>query len=156
MGKSQQRIWIISAYFVPDNMVIRRLIKAAKRGIDVRILVPEVSDVRPMAWISASFYPILLKHNIKIYEYHANMMHAKTIIIDDWFIVGSSNLNHRSMFHDLEVDILLQSEHAKSTIVTQFEQDLEHSHVIQLNTLSKKPFVTRLIGRFLALFKHWL
>ncbi len=156
LSRSKKRLWIISAYFVPDNMIIKRLIKAAERGVDVRILVPQVSDVLPMGWISASFFPMLLKHNIKIYEYQASMMHAKTIIIDDWFIVGSSNLNHRSIFHDLEIDIQLQSEEAKKTIVEQFEKDLQQSHQIFPHDFSKKPVLTRLLGSFLCTFKHWL
>ncbi len=84
------------------------------------------------------------------------MMHAKTIIIDDWIIVGSSNLNHRSMLHDLEVDIVLQTPESRQTIIDQFKEDLALSHQVHQLGFKKKIFYKRWIGKWLSYFKHWI
>lgn len=153
---AKEKIWVTSAYFVPDNITLRRLIIAARRGVDVRILVPHKSDVFYMPWISATFYPILIKHGVKIYEYHPKMLHAKTIVVDNWVIVGSSNLNHRSLLHDLEIDICLQKTISRQIIETQFLEDLKDSHVIDNQSLYAKPLYKRAIGFLLSQFRHWV
>lgn len=153
---AQTKIWVTSAYFVPDHITLRRLIIAARRGVDVRILVPHTSDVFYMPWISTSFYPALVKYGVKIYEYHPKMLHAKTIVIDDWVIVGSSNLNHRSLLHDLEIDICLQKAISRQIIETQFLEDLKESHAIDKNNLYAKPWYKRAIGFVLSQFRHWI
>lgn len=156
LASAQTRIWITSAYFVPDKLVIKRLVRAAKRGIDVKIVIPKKTDIRYMAWISTSFYPYLLKHGIKIYEYQPTMLHAKTIIVDQWIIAGSSNFNHRSILHDLEVDIKLKQAQAKQALIDQFQQDIALSQQIKSCDLTGTRYFTRLIGWLLSYFKHWV
>lgn len=153
---AKEKIWVTSAYFVPDNITLRQLVMAARRGIDVKILLPHKSDVFYMPWISATFYPTLLKHGVKIYEYHPKMLHAKTVVIDEWVIVGSSNMNHRSLLHDLEVDICLQKAISRKMIETQFLEDIQHSHCIDSKGFYAKPFYKRMIGLVLSQFRHWV
>jgi cardiolipin synthase A/B len=153
---SKHRIWITNAYFVPDNFLLRRLKAAAEKGLDVRILLPKNADVPFMPWASSFFYQKLLKSGVRIFEYLPKVLHAKTVIIDDWMLVGSSNLNHRSLLHDLEVDVNVKTDAAKVALKQQFLADLQHAEEISLNTWQKRPLRQKIIGRLVLYLKYWL
>jgi cardiolipin synthase A/B len=152
----KRRIWITNAYFVPDNMLLRRLRKAAKFGIDVRILLPQKSDVAFMPWASKTFYARLLKAGVHIYEYVPGILHAKTLIIDNWMLIGSSNLNHRSILHDLEVDINIRSPESKKALEQQFLNDLKNSSEVYYEDWKNRPFYQRVIGKLLLYVKYMI
>lgn len=150
----KQRIWITNAYFVPDNFLLKKLHEAAIRGVDVRILLPRKSDVAFMPWASKTFYERLLKSGVRIFEYLPTVLHAKTLILDEWMLIGSSNLNHRSLLHDLEVDINIHSLRSKKSLEQQFLLDLEKSKEITLGLWHKPPFYQRFFGGILLYLKY--
>lgn len=156
ISHSKKRIWMTNAYFVPDNFLLKRLKDAAKSGIDVRIILPKKSDVffQPMA--SSTFYESLLKTGVRIFEYIPSMLHTKTLILDNWIIVGSSNLNHRSLLHDLEADVNIVIPQSKQAIEHQFLEDLKNSQEIYLNQWQKRPYFQRIFGRLLLYLKYWI
>ncbi|MDQ2993763.1 MAG: phospholipase D-like domain-containing protein [Pseudomonadota bacterium] len=156
MSKCRQRIWVTNAYFVPDNFLLKKLKEAAQRGKDVRILLPKKSDVFVMPWASTTFYYTLLKSGVRIFEYAPNILHAKTLILDNWITIGSSNLNHRSLLHDLEVDVNLQLQASKKRILEQFKEDLNNAKEISLKNWSPRPLYQRIIGRFALYMKYWI
>ncbi len=116
----KKRVWITNAYFIPDNFLLRKLKSVAKKGIDVRILLPSKSDIFYIPWTTATFYSALLKSKVRIFEYLPSILHAKTLIIDDWMIIGSTNLDNRSLLHNLEIDVNIKSVAAKQKIAQQF------------------------------------
>lgn len=153
----QRRIWITNAYFVPDNFLASRLKEAARNGVDVRILLPHKSNIFVVAWASSTFYYELLKAGIKIYEYLPSMLHAKSLILDDWMLIGSSNLNHRSLLHDLEADITLFTATAKKTLEELFLGDLKQSREIKLDEWGRvRSWHQRLLGRLALYLKYWI
>ncbi|OGT41680.1 MAG: hypothetical protein A3F42_02980 [Gammaproteobacteria bacterium RIFCSPHIGHO2_12_FULL_37_34] len=152
----KERIWITNAYFVPDDVLLKKLLRVAKKGVDVRIMLPYQSDVFIVSLASYTFYSILLKHGVAIYEYLPSMLHAKTLILDDWYCVGSSNLNSRSLRHDLEVDVCIQTLKAKRALEQQFVNDLEQSQKININDLKKKPWYKMIVGRLLLFIRYWM
>lgn len=154
--RCKERIWITNAYFVPDNVLLKTLTEAAQKGIDVRILLPRKSDVFVMPWASTTFYYNLIKAGVRIFEYLPNILHAKTLIIDNWVSVGSSNLNHRSLLHDLEVDVNLQLPDSKNVLLKQFTRDLKNSSEISLKNWHTRPLYQRLIGRLALYMKYWI
>jgi len=157
MRLAQRRIWITNAYFVPDNFLLKRLKEAANNGIDVRILLPEKSNVSIVKWASTTFYFNLLKAGIKIYEYAPGMLHAKSLILDDWMLIGSSNLNHRSLLHDLEADITIFTDTAKKTLEQLFLKDLTQSTQMQLEQWENvRPMHQRMLGRLALYLKYWI
>ena len=153
---ARTRIWITNAYFIPDNFLLKRLRDAADSGVDVRILLPKKSDVFFMPWASVIFYRNLLKAGVRIFEYNLNMLHSKTLIIDDWMLVGSSNLNHRSLLHDLEVDVHLRTKGAQLALVEQFKLDLEHAHEVPATNWKSRPWYQRWLGRMVLYMKYWI
>jgi len=156
MSRCKQRIWITNSYFVPDNFLLRKLKEAARANIDVRILLPRKSDVFIMPWASTAFYASLLKAGARIFEYLPSILHAKILILDDWISVGSSNLNHRSLLHDLEVDVNVRLKASKQLLEKQFLEDVSNSREVQLHNWKKRPLYQRIIGRLLLYVKYWI
>ena len=156
LSKCKTRIWITNAYFVPDNVLLKHLRDAANTGVDVRILLPKTSDVWMMTWASATFYQNLLNAGVRIFEYLPSFLHAKSLIADDWILVGSSNLNHRSLMHDLEVDINITTPEAKKDLELQFLEDLKNSKEITLKEWNKRPLWQRAMGRLALYLKYWI
>jgi cardiolipin synthase len=95
-----QRICITNAYFNPSNQVLKMLKRKAGEGVSVHLIVPARSDIVFFPLLSRSFYADLLQANIRVFEYGRRVLHSKTMIIDDQLLVGSTNLNYRSLFHD--------------------------------------------------------
>jgi cardiolipin synthase len=156
MGQAQKRILITNAYFVPRRSVLRSLIKAAQRGIEVGLCLPEQNDILPVRWASRSLYSRLLRAGVRIYEYQPQMMHAKTLIIDDWATVGSHNLNHRSLTHDLEVEVVLIQQDRIEELLHQWKRDIQHSNEVTQADLGKMTWLSRSMARLAYWFRYWL
>ncbi|MFT3741970.1 MAG: phospholipase D-like domain-containing protein [Gammaproteobacteria bacterium] len=156
LAKCRHRVWITNAYFVPDNRLLKNLRDLAQTGVDVRIILPHKSDILMMPWASAIFYQSLLKAGVRIFEYTPAMLHAKSLIIDHWFLVGSSNLNHRSLLHDLEVDASLKSRQAKQMLMEQFLHDMKNSVEITLESWNRRPWYQKWLGHVLLYLKYWI
>ena len=108
--QAERDITIAMAYFIPIGRVLRELIRARRRGVRVRVILPGHSDVKLVQWASRHFYEFLLKHGIRIYERHDRMMHAKAMVIDDhWSVIGSCNLDARSLRINLEFLAVVRS-----------------------------------------------
>jgi cardiolipin synthase len=153
---AQKRIWITNAYFVPDGSLLRVLSVVAREAVDVKVLVPAFSDVVFMPWVASAFHLGLLKAGVRVFEYTGSVLHAKTMLIDDWGLIGSSNLNHRSLLHDLEVDIVIPNEDVRQAMEEQFVKDLESAKEITLENWDNRPFIERLIGRILLWVRYLL
>lgn len=156
LAQCQRRVWITNAYFVPDKFLLRQLIKAAKRGVEVKFILPHKSDVFITSLVTQTFYSTLMKNGIQIYEYLPSMVHAKILIIDDDYWVGSSNLNYRSLKHDLEVDVHLQTEHAQQEIEAQFFSDLSLTQAIDETIYNQQIWYKSLLGRLLLFIRYWI
>ena len=156
MAQTRTRIWITNAYFVPIASVLRYLKKAARRGVDVRILLPGNSDIFFMTWASAVFYQALLKAGVRIYEYTGGVLHAKIMILDDWMTVGSSNLDYLSFFRNLEAEIVVSLTQTKKTIEDRFLNDLTHAEELTIDDCPQRPWWRKLFGHLLLYVKRWL
>lgn len=156
ISQCKQRIWISNAYFIPDGFLLRKVKEAARKKVDVRILLPQKSDIVMMPWASTIFYEKLLKAGVRIFEYIPSMLHTKTLILDQWMTVGSTNLNHRSLLHDLEVDVNIQLPESKKQIERHFLEDLNNAKEILLPSWSRRPLYQRIIGRLLLYLKFWI
>ncbi|MCO6431625.1 MAG: cardiolipin synthase B [Deltaproteobacteria bacterium] len=154
--RAKSRVWIETAYFAPKLSLIRALKAAARKGADVRLLVPHNSDVFFMPIITSAYYESLLKGQVRVYEYLPRMLHAKSVLIDDWAMVGSTNLNHRSLLHDLEVDVVLSSEESIRTLADQTLEDLNNCVEITKQNWKGAPFWKRIVGALLYKFRNWL
>jgi cardiolipin synthase len=154
---AKERVWITSSYFVPHPIFLRALIRSRNRGVDVRVLVPGQSDVPFIPWVTIAFYHPLQKAGIPIYEYLPRVLHAKSILVDEHAIVGSSNLNQRSLLHDLEIDVVLNNPATVQTLHDQFLIDIQQARRISQDGQNNVyPWYQRMIGRILLLVKYFL
>jgi cardiolipin synthase len=146
---ARTRIWITSAYFVPRTRIAVALAAAARRGVDVRILVPAVSDIFFAPRVARLYSVLLCRAGVHFLEYSPTVLHAKSAIIDDWSFVGSSNFNHRSVIHDLELDVVLSSPESKKRLAEQFLIDSSRSVETQGHDANRGiiGFIARLLWR---------
>lgn len=154
IANAKQRIWICNAYFVPSSALLRALHKACRNGVDIRLILPAKSDVAIFPLISRSFYKTLLHWGASIYEYQPAILHSKLILVDDACLIGSTNLNHRSYYHDLELDIVLKKNTSIAALEKQWHIDQENAKRIHSDKVFSSPLLY-LAARFLRLFRYW-
>lgn len=155
IAAARRRVWITNAYFVPPPTVLKAILTARSKGVDVEILVP-ASDPRFMKLLTETYYRGLLSIGVKFFEYQNNFLHAKSLLIDDWAIVGSSNMNYRSFFHDLEVDIVLTHEDSLLSLEEQFAIDRSKSKPVALESLVQRPLFDRIFTWLLYFLRDLL
>ena len=154
---ASERIWITAAYFVPTWQETRALMRAARQGIDVRLLLPSHSDSGPALAAQRSHYSELLRAGVKIFERDDGMLHSKTMVADGvWSIVGSSNFDHRSVLFNDEVDAVVIGASTGSQLERSFEQGCEHAQRIELASWKRRPFVDKAKEQFWRLWQELL
>ena len=151
---TQERLWIASPYFVPDDTTLNALKLAAMRGVDVRIILPNNPDHLLVYYCSFSYYKELQEVGIKVYRYRSGFMHQKIILCDKAIAgVGTTNLDNRSFFLNFEAmtfAIKSDSEQnaASPDLVESVEQmllnDFEASRLVNLEKYPQRPFWFRL------------
>jgi cardiolipin synthase len=152
--EAKEKIKITTPYFFPTRKVLSSLIARAKAGVSVAVLLPKESDVLVSKWVSQYHYQRLLEAGVSIYEYNPKILHAKSMVIDEWALIGSSNFNRRSVFRDLELDYAVDSVETVQILLDQFREDLNHSTKIEVVPdlgFFKKNFIV-FITRF---FSSW-
>lgn len=151
--RTKERIWISNAYLAPPSNIVRHLRRAAARGVDVRILVPSRSDVWFMLFIARAYYRPLIQAGVRIFEYQPRFLHAKSVIMDQDAVIGSTNLNRRSFLHDLEVDVRLDAPESVQKLSDQYLKDLSQS----VEVFDGGSFIGSRVGRVLNyLFRYWV
>jgi len=151
---ARQRLWICSAYFAPSGSVIRAIKRARNNGVEVRLIVAERSDVALFPMLSSTYYGDLLNMGVSIYCYRAGMLHAKSMLVDRQCVVGSSNLNHRSFYHDLELDLVLSSPRSVAQMRELMLQDMANSNELVRENLSVWRSST-IFGWLIRLVRYW-
>ena len=153
---ASRRILITNAYFNPSNRLLRILKAAARKGVSVNLIVPSRSDVFLFPTISRTYYADLLNAGIRVFEYSNRVLHSKSMLIDDAVLVGSTNLNFRSFFHDLEVDALVFGQQAVKQLEAKFNTDLKQCTEITLRRWKHYPRILKLLGWLPRLLRYWL
>jgi cardiolipin synthase A/B len=139
---SRKTLYISNSYFVPNSDFCNLLIKAARKGVDVRVLtVGEKTDVKTTWYAGRALYEGLLEGGVKIYEYKPTMMHAKTIVVDGlWTAVGSMNFDNRSIAFNNEAQIVALDSGVGQQMDSIFLEDLKYSEEMKLESFRKRPW----------------
>jgi cardiolipin synthase len=147
--KHAKNISVTSAYFLPSRRLRAQIRHARQRGAHVRVLLAGKSDVKLMALASQSLYRGLLRAGVEVYEYQPQVLHAKTMVLDDIVYVGSSNLDPRSLRINFEVMLRIKNAALAAQVRAQFQTDLEHSRRVTLaDTAGFRSWWPRLKQRF--------
>jgi cardiolipin synthase len=152
IGEAGRSIDLAMGYFYPDGRVLRVLKRAVSRGVPVRLLVPQRSDVAIARWAARGLYGRLLRAGMEVWEYRPAMLHAKLAVIDDTVIAGSANLDIRSGRINYELVAVVNNEGLAARARADFEQDLAHADRITLREWRARP----LFQRFKEWVSYWL
>jgi len=157
--RAAHRAWFATAYFIPSWKIRRALRRAARHGIDVRLLLPGAHTDHPAArHAGRRFYGRLLRDGVRIFEYRSRFLHAKTALCDDWVSIGSSNLDRWNLRWNLDADQLVDSGRFAEEVRSMLEQDFEQSREYTYDEWRRRPWHRRLLewfwGRIDLLIEH--
>jgi cardiolipin synthase len=135
---ARDRLWLTDAYYAGTTSYVQALRAAAMDGVDVRLLVPNGSDIPILKPLSRAGYRPLLEAGVRIFEWNGSMLHAKTAVTDcRWARVGSTNLNIASWFGNLELDTVVEDEHFAKQMEELYLQDLTNATEVVLDAKQK-------------------
>ena len=150
-------ILLANAYFDPDPQLLGAIADAARRGVDVQLLLPSVSDSWLVMSAGRRHYGELLEAGVKIYERQGALLHAKTTLIDGvWSAVGSTNLDWRSFLHNDEIDAVVLSASFGDQMRDAFQKDLAQSRQLTLEGWEKRGLKDRLQEITAGMWEYWL
>ncbi len=154
---AKRRLWITQAYFAPDLSLREALIAAARRGVDVRVLVPGFSDSETVLNASRSIYDELLEGKVRIFEFDTAFVHAKTMVVDDSVsMVGSANMDYRSAVDNNEVTAVIVDAEFAAQLATVFVRDMASVSEVTLAQWRQRPVKQRVMERAATLLWRWL
>ncbi len=154
INSAKKRLWIISPYFVPDQQVLCALQLAGLRGVDVKLMIPEKSDLLITSLSALSYLQEVTKTGIKVYRYKKGFLHQKTMLIDDdRSMIGTANLDNRSIRINFEINIIFSSKEFAGKVEEMMIEDFSNSFQITDEDYTSKPFWYKLavkVARLLA------
>ena len=153
INSANDYIYITTPYLILTYELILALTNAAKRGVDVKIITPAIPDKWVVHAITESYYPILMKSGVEIYEYAPGFIHSKTFICDDKVgVVGTINLDFRSLYHHYENAVWIYQSKILEDIKKDFINTLEKSNFMDEEKMKRIPWYKRLIGTIAKIF----
>lgn len=157
INSAKQSIFITNPYFIPDKVMTEALVKAAGRGVQVQVLLPGVTDNQFTYTASRSHYGPLLLGGVKIYEYKAALMHAKTIVVDGvWSTIGSTNFDNRSFALNQEINLTVYDNGIAGRLEEIFFEDLKYSEAVTYEKWQSRGVWERLVDLFGFPFREQL
>ncbi|MGB7302272.1 MAG: phospholipase D-like domain-containing protein [Burkholderiaceae bacterium] len=154
---ARKHVYLTVPYFVPDMRMQQRLMSAAQRGVDVRLLVPARTDVPITRWAAQAFYSALIGVGVRIYEYQPRMLHTKTLVIDgQWAALGTANFDYRSFYLNYELILTIREPDLCSQLEQQFLEDLSESTMISAGIWAKRRWPQRVLESIGWAIRHWL
>jgi cardiolipin synthase len=147
IAAAQKSIYVTTPYFLPDQGMSDELVRARKRGVSVKIVVPGKHDDHALTRSSGrSAYGDLLKAGAEIYEYEPSMIHAKVTIVDGkWGVVGSTNLDNRSFGINDEINLAVLDPQVAQQLTQDFEQDASRSERVTLEQWERRSLYERIL-----------
>jgi cardiolipin synthase A/B len=144
-ANARRRLWICNSYFIPDPRLRNAVVERARRGVDVRILVPgNHTDAVPVQLAGRSYYGELLQAGARIFEFLPSMMHAKTLVVDEsWSVIGSANMDERSMELNEENIVGIADEGFARAVAEGLEADFGRSREVTLEQWRRRPIWQR-------------
>lgn len=157
IASASEDLLIVNPYFVPGPRIIRSLLRAVRRGVRVRLLLPARSDVPLVLLVGRSSYGALLKGGVEIYELEDGILHAKVMLVDgERTILGSANLDQRSFHRNFEINGIIDSSSFGAQIRRVVEREVVASRRVTLHGHERRGLVTRMLEKLVNLFGWFL
>jgi len=145
-------LWLATPYFLPTGKVRRELMRAARRGVEVRLLLTSRNTDHPsVRYAGQRFYPRLLRAGVRIHEYQPHFLHLKLVLVDDWVSVGSCNFDHWNLRWNLEANLEAVDSQLSADVAKSFEHDFNQSLEIDLEQWHARPLYLRMYQRLWGL-----
>ena len=150
INNAKKYVYIMTPYLILDNEMLTCLEQASKRGVDIKIMLPHITDKPSAYYIARTYYPKLIERGIEVYEYTPGFVHAKTFVSDDrTAIVGTINMDFRSLYLNLECAAYMQNVAAVADIYKDYMDTLDKCQKITLKDCDRYNPVLQLIGKIL-------
>ena len=157
IASAAEEILIATPYFVPGPRIIRSMLKAVRRGVRVRLLLPARSDVPLMLLLGRSSYSALLRGGVEIYELEREILHAKVMLIDgERTVIGSANLDQRSFHRNFEINCLVDNVQFGGQIRALLLKEIDGSSPVELDVHERRGLLIRIMERVVNLFGWFL
>jgi len=154
---ARRQITLSMAYFIPTGMILRALLAARKRRVGIRVIVPGKSDVKLVQLATAYLYDRLIRRGFRIYERQHRMLHSKVMIVDDFYtLVGSANLDPRSLYINLEFIAVIRSQNLARIMQRICRFEISQSRRITLPWCRQIPRWQRFLNRLAWTLRWWL
>ena len=155
--QANKHIRITTPYLVPSAELLSTLKMTSQRGVTVELVIPHRNDSTMVKWASRSFYGELLDAGVKIYEFDGGLLHTKSVMIDDNIsLIGTVNLDMRSLWLNFEVTLAVEDEHFTQQLLTLSDGYIASSHLITMDSWKKRPLYNRVLERIYYLFNPLL
>ena len=152
LAAAQSSATITTPYFAPDPPLLAAIVAAARRGVAVRIVFPHRNDSRIVGAIGRAYYPLLVEAGVKIFEFRGGLLHAKTMVVDDTLaLIGSSNMDRRSLDLNFENNILLESPEFATQLSDRQNLWLDDAIEIDSDNVTRRPLARRLADNLLTM-----
>jgi cardiolipin synthase len=157
IATAQHSVRCITPYFIPDTGFSHALMSAAKRGVNVEMILPSKIDWMSVLWASRSYWDELITNGVHIHQYPPVLLHAKMIIIDEkWLIFGSSNLDVRSFHLNFELDFLVKEPQAIANALAEFKEELNRCQRVDPHLFLQRAKIRRFAENFCRIFSPLL
>jgi cardiolipin synthase len=144
IDRATRRVWITQAYFIPDAEILSTLIAAARRGVDVKVIIPEVSNHVLADWVARGYYAELLRGGVELHLFQGAMVHAKTAVVDGrWTTVGTANIDRLSLLGNYEINLEIVDEGQARHMERVFESDLSNCRRLTLEEWERRGLVRK-------------
>ena len=157
IASASEELLVANPYFVPGPRIIRSLLRAARRGVRVRLLMPARSDVPLVQLVGRSSYGILMRGGVEIFEMERELLHAKVMLIDGKrSVIGSANLDQRSFHRNFEINCVIDSNAFGAQIRRELETDFDAARRVMLDSHERRGIALRVLEKIVNLFSWFL
>lgn len=157
IASARRRLYVANSYFVPDRSLQNLLVARARAGVDVRVLAPGSHHDVPIVHAGQRrTYARLLAGGVRVFEYEASMMHAKTLVADDTAVIGSTNMDSQSLSFLWEASVVVQAREIADRLVERFLLDLSRSNEIRAAAWARRPLAAKVGQHAAGLADPWL
>jgi cardiolipin synthase len=157
MQSARQRVWLCSGYFIPPHQEREELAKIARAGLDVRIIAPAFSDVQSAVYAARAAYGDLLEAGAHIFEVRDAVVHAKMAVVDDtWTMIGSSNLDRRSVVFNNEADAVILGHDTAGQVEAVMRHIMDASHEVDLARWNHRSLGERMREVEARVWEYWM
>lgn len=150
---ARNEILITTPYFLPNETILNALKITAKSGVNIKIIIPKKPDIKTAYYASQTYLKKLLQSGVEVYYYTKGMMHAKTMVIDNYICtIGSTNMDQRSFNLNAEVNAFIIDKGVANEIHAQFNNDLKNTYKLHIDELNNRKWYVKVVSSIARLF----